>query len=146
MDRSITLWTGAPVFQLKSAGTKVSYFFFPVKVHILHIFGKNRMNEWKCCVFFSRRRKKKHRSQLEWMNDIWTFSGGKKKPQKKHKNVEKIACVFFFRFAGRKKNHKILGFEWMMTQKKYGTLVFFYTIKTQTPLYWAWILYLRTLF
>ena len=52
---------------------KVPYFFFPEKVHVLHIFGENRLIEWKGCVFFFERQKKKiqilDRLNLTWPPD-----------------------------------------------------------------------------
>ena len=65
-------------------GAKVPYFFFPEKVHVLHIFGENRLIDWKGCIFFfsSGRKKNTDLRSNEWMT-LWTFTG-KKKHKKKY--------------------------------------------------------------
>ena len=102
------------------------FFFSPAKVHFIHTFGKNRLNEWKRCFFFfsgDGKKKKQPRDRLsEWhMN----FFFGKKK---KYSKIMKKWAVFFFSGFLEKKKKQNFGFwmnEWAMNFraeiKKYGT-------------------------
>ena len=116
---------------------------FPEKVHILHIFGENRLIEWKA-VFFLFQRQKKKIQILDRMNE-WHFEllQEKKNTKKKYSFERKkngprptfteekknnTVCIFFFRILEKKK-YTILGFDWLNGQrtfsgkKKYGTFV-----------------------
>ena len=76
------------------------------------------------CYFFLATEKKKHKSQIDWMNNIWTFTGAKKT----HKNQKKSGkkSVYFFSDS-REKKTKHFGIwliDWptnFFGKKKYDT-------------------------
>ena len=78
-------------------------------------------------VFFLSSEKKKNDSEIEWMNDMWTFPGKKKKTEKTPKNAEKKKHNLLF--------NKIIetppDFEWMANElflgKKKKQVVFFFS-------------------
>ena len=116
----------------------VSYFFLPVKVHFFHILGKNRLNE-KAAFFFPAT-EKKYSFEIDWMNDMWTFTG-KKKTHKKHpkmlekkkhkqlskkinKNPPNPEWMAHELFLGKKKIHPCIFFFRFAEKKKYTILRF----------------------
>ena len=64
------------------------FFFSPEKFVFVHFWGKS--NEWmKMLFFFFPKPKKKNSSEIEWMNDMWTFPWKKKNTHKQPKMREK---------------------------------------------------------
>ena len=124
----------------------IVFFFSPEKFVFVHFWRKiDWMNE-NTVFYFFRSRKKKNNSEIEWMNDMWTFPWKEKNTQKTdktaekkkynqlllkkrglHKNpnewpinfsweIKKNKSVFFFSRSAEKKN-TIFGFEWMNDQR-----------------------------
>ena len=120
------------IFAIIIFGKGTVFFFFTEKVHVLHIFGENRLIEWKGCIFFFQRQKKKNTDlrSNEWMT-FWTFTG--KKNTKKKNTVlkeKKMALdqllqkkkkitqfVFFFSGFWKKKNTQFwVLIDWMANE------------------------------
>ena len=75
---AITVWGHTQ----QKGWVKDTVFFFLWKSSCFTNFGENRLIEWKDCVFFFQRQKKKYRSLIEWMNDIVKVYRKKKHTQK----------------------------------------------------------------
>ena len=103
--KSLQKWIGGP---------KVPYFFFPAKVHFHHTLGKNRLDEWKSCFFFRRRKKKTALRSNEWMANELSMG---KKIQKKHTKTRKTKKYNPILY---KKSETLQKIEWMPYELFFG--------------------------
>ena len=89
-------------------------FFSPAKVLFVNTFEKNKLREWKSCIFF-RRRKKKNSLEIKGMSGTWTF-------QEKNTKIPK--------FSGKENTPQFYIKNWHPPQNRmYGLWIFFWKNK-----------------